>query len=151
LEWLDWTATVDMTATMATNNFADYRLATHEELRGLLNSVFGGSLRFNSFNSACFRGCVAYRTPEGVNFTALFGANPNGLRNPHYVSIEGTGLYGFDHTILGGYSPDIYGAIGYRHNSHGIAMVAKEVPEPSTLAIFVLGMIGLASRRFKKQ
>jgi hypothetical protein len=26
-----------------------------------------------------------------------------------------------------------------------------EVPEPSTLAIFVLGMIGLASRRFKKQ
>ena len=26
-----------------------------------------------------------------------------------------------------------------------------EVPEPSTLAIFALGMIGLASRRFKKQ
>jgi len=29
--------------------------------------------------------------------------------------------------------------------------VAKTVPEPSTLAIFALGMIGLASRRFKKQ
>ena len=28
---------------------------------------------------------------------------------------------------------------------------ATEVPEPSTLAIFALGMIGLASRRFKKQ
>jgi hypothetical protein len=27
----------------------------------------------------------------------------------------------------------------------------KDVPEPSTLAIFALGMIGLASRRFKKQ
>ena len=27
----------------------------------------------------------------------------------------------------------------------------SEVPEPSTLAIFALGMIGLASRRFKKQ
>jgi hypothetical protein len=27
----------------------------------------------------------------------------------------------------------------------------KSVPEPSTLAIFALGMIGLASRRFKKQ
>jgi hypothetical protein len=26
-----------------------------------------------------------------------------------------------------------------------------DVPEPSTLAIFALGMIGLASRRFKKQ
>jgi hypothetical protein len=28
---------------------------------------------------------------------------------------------------------------------------ANDVPEPSTLAIFALGMIGLASRRFKKQ
>ena len=28
---------------------------------------------------------------------------------------------------------------------------STEVPEPSTLAIFALGMIGLASRRFKKQ
>jgi hypothetical protein len=28
--------------------------------------------------------------------------------------------------------------------------VAQDVPEPSTLAIFALGMIGLASRRFKK-
>lgn len=26
-----------------------------------------------------------------------------------------------------------------------------EVPEPSTLAIFALGIMGLASRRFKKQ
>jgi len=29
--------------------------------------------------------------------------------------------------------------------------IKNEVPEPSTLAIFALGMIGLASRRFKKQ
>ena len=27
----------------------------------------------------------------------------------------------------------------------------SKVPEPSTLTIFALGMIGLASRRFKKQ
>jgi hypothetical protein len=32
-----------------------------------------------------------------------------------------------------------------------IVKAGVEVPEPSTLAIFVLGMIGLASRRFKKQ
>jgi hypothetical protein len=31
------------------------------------------------------------------------------------------------------------------------APLETEVPEPSTLAIFALGMIGLASRRFKKQ
>ncbi len=31
------------------------------------------------------------------------------------------------------------------------AWAVYDVPEPSTLAIFALGMIGLASRRFKKQ
>jgi hypothetical protein len=42
-------------------------------------------------------------------------------------------------------------------SSHGferifhIDLVAVDVPEPSTLAIFALGMIGLVSRRFKKQ
>ena len=29
--------------------------------------------------------------------------------------------------------------------------VVAEVPEPSTIAVFALGMIGLASRRLKKQ
>jgi hypothetical protein len=33
----------------------------------------------------------------------------------------------------------------------GSALVRAEVPEPSTLAIFALGMMGLASRRFKQQ
>ena len=28
---------------------------------------------------------------------------------------------------------------------------SQEVPEPSTLAIFALGIMGLAARRFKKQ
>ena len=40
-------------------------------------------------------------------------------------------------------------AVNYNTNTW---LVKKaEVPEPSTLAIFALGMIGLASRRFKKQ
>jgi hypothetical protein len=33
----------------------------------------------------------------------------------------------------------------------GSNIMFQQVPEPSTLAIFALGMIGLASRRFKKQ
>lgn len=33
----------------------------------------------------------------------------------------------------------------------GLSFGSTAVPEPSTLAIFALGMIGLASRRFKKQ
>ena len=41
------------------------------------------------------------------------------------------------------------------NNSSGVdrvtSVLASQVPEPSTLAIFALGMIGLASRRIKKQ
>jgi hypothetical protein len=32
-----------------------------------------------------------------------------------------------------------------------VSLTTESVPEPSTLAIFALGMMGLASRRFKKQ
>jgi len=42
-----------------------------------------------------------------------------------------------------------YGKASYREIQVFSSSVA--VPEPSTLAIFALGMIGLASRRFKKQ
>jgi hypothetical protein len=44
------------------------------------------------------------------------------------------------------YGPNTTNHINYMLYKDGTA-----VPEPSTLAIFVLGMIGLASRRFKKQ
>ena len=33
----------------------------------------------------------------------------------------------------------------------GAQVIAAKIPEPSTLAIFALGLMGLASRRFKKQ
>jgi hypothetical protein len=36
-------------------------------------------------------------------------------------------------------------------SKHSLFVRATTVPEPSTLAIFALGMMGLASRRFKKQ
>jgi len=36
-------------------------------------------------------------------------------------------------------------------HQHHLFVRSVNVPEPSTLAIFALGMIGLASRRFKKQ
>ncbi|MDX2368639.1 MAG: PEP-CTERM sorting domain-containing protein [Colwellia sp.] len=52
------------------------------------------------------------------------------------------------------------GAVGFYNSSQASVLYAgiteqivtqQPVPEPSTLAIFALGMIGLASRRFKKQ
>ncbi|MDO6446619.1 PEP-CTERM sorting domain-containing protein [Colwellia sp. 1_MG-2023] len=53
-------------------------------------------------------------------------------------------------TVVGG---NRYGWVTYTDMSLAIdnsTLITSEVPEPSTLAIFALGMIGLASRRFKK-
>jgi len=43
------------------------------------------------------------------------------------------------------------GRVEYQSSPEQWSYRAATVPEPSTLAIFALGMIGLASRRFKKQ
>ena len=55
-------------------------------------------------------------------------------------------------------SRDIYNVSFYGEDSNLIATindiapgVTIDVPEPSTLAIFGLALVGLASRRFKKQ
>jgi hypothetical protein len=49
----------------------------------------------------------------------------------------------------------LYLALGYNAGANGAIPVATtnltSIPEPSTLAIFALGIIGLTSRRFKKQ
>jgi hypothetical protein len=44
-----------------------------------------------------------------------------------------------------------FNSVAFDNLTFGSANPGTEVPEPSTLAIFALGMIGLASRRFKKQ
>lgn len=39
---------------------------------------------------------------------------------------------------------------GSDHSSNGSCPAIVEVPEPSTIAIFALGIMGLALRRYKK-
>jgi hypothetical protein len=47
--------------------------------------------------------------------------------------------------------PGTWNDSGILNSALGIVEIRTEVPEPSTLAIFALGMMGLASRRLKKQ
>ncbi len=72
--------------------------------------------------------------------------------------------YMISHVNQGKPYEDRYATMRYRDKNHSykssqvkyrasnmVTSPVSKVPEPSTLAIFALGMIGLASRRFKKQ
>jgi hypothetical protein len=114
---------------------------------------------------------------EGDDYDRGVGVNANAVTYVNYGSdLDGDLKYSrliaeTDFLIIaddrwGGpdYIYDIYGyaaVVQYDHGGptadtvdplFGVALVrVTSVPEPSTLAIFALGMIGLASRRFKKQ
>jgi len=64
------------------------------------------------------------------------------------VDINGNGAYNYEGQGQGDWSAYIMD-----HNNTNVNYVfqSTSVPEPSTLAIFALGIMGLASRRFKKQ
>jgi len=90
---------------------------------------------------------------DAATYAGLISSN-NIAQNswkPHWF------IPGFDPTVDGTYNFALTAmdANGANLASTSIQIIvgagATAVPEPSTLAIFALGMIGLASRRFKKQ
>lgn len=96
-------------------------------------------------------------TPEDVSF--LFSLPTNTLNIGDTITINGTltmnsltnpnikvpDVTGSVQTVIGGHD------FVYSDARDTTLNIAVQVPEPSTLAIFALGMIGLVSRRFKKQ
>ena len=71
---------------------------------------------------------------------------------------SGSGTLANQSTILGFSSTDGFDELRYGWTNGAVSfdtvraqLYSTEVPEPSTLAIFALAMMGLASRRFKKQ
>lgn len=86
--------------------------------------------------------------------TALFGDNANNNLLYQHANIQSDFLYqgnpGRDAAVM--YQENTYTASS-SSSLYGIALVrnAQSVPEPSTVAIFALGIMGLASRRFKKK
>ena len=78
-----------------------------------------------------------------TSFTDMFLGFKTGNGKYGYIEIDWIFSQGQGTLYLGN---------GAYENVAGVAIVtpSTDVPEPSTLAIFALGMIGLASRRFKK-
>jgi hypothetical protein len=129
------------TGSLATGNAA----LTYDDVSNLLSWEVDWNNLFGTLTVAHFHGPAAPGINAGVevNFLGIAPGNPS-IGSTNISSAQATDLlaglwYVNIHTDSnpGG---EIRGQIGL-----------VNVPEPSTLAIFALGLIGLASRRFKKQ
>ncbi len=113
----------------------------------------------SSANDAAYRDSDKWSilgSNDGINYTALFSYDVNrvSIWNQRHQVVKFSN--GDDYNINTAYSIFRYQSFsvvnnGNQHQLGEIEFYGTKVPEPSTLAIFALGMIGLASRRFKKQ
>ncbi len=103
----------------------------------------------------------SYIDGDLITFNGLFNYNPND--GDLLLSIRALGDSPWSHTVYYNRSSDAEFSRTYNFsntpqsmsvgNNYGNVTLfdTQPVPEPSTLAIFALGIMGLASRRFKKQ
>ena len=158
LEWLDVNQNIGSLA-QAVNDWGSlgFRVATQADVLTLLNTLGMTNLSHTTHTFVSPTGAA-----DALAAFAQFGTDScTGCLNFAY-DYQATDLHPFNsaelrlgrmnantyntHTLGHGFIPDsgdYYHALMVRN--------ASQVPEPSTLAIFALGMIGLASRRFKKQ
>ena len=105
-----------------------------------INTVNGGS---NSafFNNNDLDDGGPFFNIEYDGFTDMFTATATGLSaGTHNISMR------IADTSDGEWDSSVFIQAGSFSDTN-----PTDVPEPSTLAVFALGLIGLASRRFKKQ
>ena len=116
----------------------DYSVAhttqTYANYLDLYNKLGGGAANFN--NNTWIHGIIS-------------DDDADGLSNLARMTVPGTNNI----AVLNG-NGDQWGPSKIQSHSQVGAWFVRDVadvPEPSTLAIFALGLMGLASRRFKKQ
>jgi len=154
IDWLDWTSTQGMTQSQALAANDGWRAATLDEFRIMLNDVFAKTVLWHSDGTGH---AGTEHIPLVMLFRQMFGGTYPNDNWASYALIQGAGVVGVNqHLLFDGYLPDQYGNYETKNEIMGIALVREtslptDVPAPSSLAIFALGMMGLASRRFKKQ
>ncbi len=166
LKWLDLSLSVNMTRAQVELLDSDYRFANKNELQGLFNKLFPHFIETPNFLGAGLakEGQYPEMNEELDEWFSLFGYT--GLKQVSYGFYFDTDnhrrLMGAVDYRRAGYnidptqrviSPDyeaIYDSQDDR-NIIGYYLVKKiEVPEPSTIAIFALGLMGLGLRRRSK-
>ncbi|MDO6488693.1 PEP-CTERM sorting domain-containing protein [Colwellia sp. 6_MG-2023] len=166
ITWLDLSLTANMSYNHAGTAFTGWRHATNSEIASLFQNNFTAP----TYNPSGYQTSILATTELGLEakiFQQLFGlsftststttsfglySNEDGVLNIAGVvndTYDGNlEIYGPD------YANDFNAYRGNGSQISGTYLVRSDVevvPEPATLAIFALGMIGLASRRFKKQ
>jgi hypothetical protein len=154
LEWLDLSVTRgnSILQTEQESFYGSFRWATSTEIEALFDNVIGGV----GFRSSANLDDVAL----GNEFLNLFSRSTNnfaqGVSRGSPVPTLGYGL-GYVSTRTSSVTVNDPGSnccwdeTINRLNVGSWLVRRADIPEPSTLAIFAFGMIGLASRRFKKQ
>ena len=173
LEWLEFDVTRGLSSAEVTSDILDsydggnWRYATTAQAEALITSLAGGNFTNSGWNENYF---------AGVNwFQMAFGSFPLSYFTEHYFMYDkdayGAGLGRAGYTALNqgngkGWLSQSWGVsgglatvrgLGGGSSSYSHMLVrnlsgtpSQDVPEPSTLIIFALGLIGLASRRFNK-
>ncbi|MFT5755818.1 MAG: hypothetical protein ACI9LM_000530 [Alteromonadaceae bacterium] len=156
LQWLqlDINGTYHVTNNTTTDTKNGYRIANSTEVMSLFDDFVGSGPNLDSDAEAFFKmlGKV-YNYQDGVDnilsFSYLAVSHDWLLRDDVYFLKNGS-------SIRGVASSTAYNPVRSTPDIRDDFLWVKDagvnnVPEPATLAIFALGMIGLASRRFKKQ
>jgi len=155
LEWLDLSVTNgnSIIGTESETFFGDFRWATHGEIETIFDAVVLGSGYRTSTSVQSHNAAILF-----INlFSPNHGANITlGVSRGSEIS---QGLYGLGYVEAPTSSAVVRDPLSHccwteqtsQSNVGSWLVRISQVPEPSILVIFALGMIGLASCRFNKQ
>ncbi len=139
-----------------TDNFSIDRMTfSMEDLSGTASNWFLGS-SLDNYQSTLASGIFGSSgngevVPFDITLNNLVTSNKN-IEFRFYVTASNLGeRAGFANHLWGAQNHIHEGILQYGYNELSVYGSVTDVPEPSTIAIFALGLMGLASRRFKKQ
>jgi hypothetical protein len=149
---LDWPIIENMTQTSAIDSNPGWREATGQEATEMLNTMFETTLVYDSSNSLEGISHLANGAYLVDRFRQMFGIIEFNGDLFSYAHLDDYGTIGVrpspssdlpNVNIFNGSNAASTGDPDYSRLRVGVALVRQAVPEPSTLVIFALSLLGL--------